>query len=66
MAQNNGASKTVDSSDLFNLSGYLTINDMDTAKGATYSLTPFWITYDNITVDSNSSRQVTVGDNTVE
>ena len=66
MAQNNGASKTVDSSDLFNLSGYLTINDMDTAKGVTYSLTPFWITYDSITVDSNSSRQVTVGDNTVE
>lgn len=65
MTQNAGDTNTFTANDLFGLDGYLIVNAW-TKDSGTYELTPFWITYDNITVNSNSNREIVVNGNQVQ
>ena len=65
MTQNGGGSSSVTASDLFGLPGYLTVNAWATTEVSNLKLVPFWTTYDNITVNSNSSRTITISGNEV-
>ncbi|MBQ6392970.1 MAG: hypothetical protein IJH60_05625, partial [Eubacterium sp.] len=58
--EDNTVEKKTTDEDMFSLEGFFTVNALSTAAG-TYVLTPYWTTYDNIKVTSNSSRSITVG-----
>ncbi|MBR2553975.1 MAG: InlB B-repeat-containing protein [Aeriscardovia sp.] len=65
MTQNKGGSETTTAKKLFGLDGYLIINSWNTATG-TYTLVPFWTTYDSVTVNSNSNREIVISEHEVQ
>ena len=65
MTQNNGGTSSTTAKQLFGLEGYLTVNAWATTEVSNLTLVPFWTTYDSITVNSNSSRTITISGNEV-
>ena len=65
------ANEAKTSSDLFNVKGYLTVTDGTSCKAnGTYTLDPYWITYDGVTVHGSDvvaghAKTITVSNNVV-
>ena len=58
--QNTGAAAvTKTAKDLFGIDGMLIVYNWGTTEG-TFTLTPYWTTYDSVTVESNTARKVTI------
>jgi uncharacterized repeat protein (TIGR02543 family) len=71
LTQNNGSSVTKTAADLFKddkgnavAAGTLIINPLTIGAGQ-ITLTPYWITYDNVQVNSNTPRTVTITSDSV-